>query len=843
MICRYWKFFILVLICIAACWMLLPSESELLYIQNTKVVRLEVVHKEYIVLPTGNPDMYVKLRLDFNLNDTYLYTEPFTNSQTYSILNDITADPNNPFSWWSYPTIPTIINGGGISHQDSIGNLPMFIGGANTLKHGSEIFYFGLYKLRLPVIFGYPDPYYTSTLTNRVQHEGVLGLGRSSAIWQTWQTITITDGNLVLGMYDEREANLLDKNTFSIISNINPFLSVTDTVNLPRHPCYVQNVRYDCSFDFSHDKTFLPPALMAKTKFAIKWPHLGREQCIDNVQSVLSIGRNTEVSRPMFETMCSYVSPNPDNFTLIISHKDHVTRKASPTKETVPISSLMIDINTKDYSQIILGRTFMLQQMVVFWNVIQDTVLLQKVFHYSHDVYPIKNLVENPVFALDSESTSENFYSQFHLKNNPSNFDLLDDSSEDISSLNFYLAFILANVYIVWYFFILNQIKYRPENVRLYLFLLHLFMLITTAIALIYNVVGIQGVKIFTHHIHTFFTPQNNPNIIINTNYQPTHPAELWFTLLLVTIIICYLWNCILVLIGVYHIICTHFQLDTQLRCIIEKHEYYISKFNTNDNISKPQHSIYYKEYQPASLPYQPIKPLLIKRGAKQPIVLTKREPISVPFRKHVYQQHQIPLAFISQWYNNGPLGLLHYAIFEYTIISVLWICLLEYRDIFHAIIIVPIYMLLFIDQITFLLTSFMRGKTYLFIHLLLCSTILAFVVMFNILPYIELMFPLSIGYSYITIFILTVLGIVPATVIFVAIERNNILSKARKHSLLFKPKPIPIPSLPPVPNTVPNNLDRPPNDPNNSFANSSVYAIPLLLDNSNKRVIANSKK
>src|SRR6056297_1212059 len=115
-----------------------------------KPITLPIEDYQYVEIATGNRGKYNKYRIDYNLNETYIYYTP-TYSDSYN------------------------------SH--------------------SEIFYFDIYKIRLDVIYDVPDSDISTTIST-VHHDGVIGLGVHSKLWKYWSKATISSIELKLGYYD-----------------------------------------------------------------------------------------------------------------------------------------------------------------------------------------------------------------------------------------------------------------------------------------------------------------------------------------------------------------------------------------------------------------------------------------------------------------------------------------------------------------------------------------------------------------------------------------------------------------------------------------------------------------
>lgn len=851
---RSWIFLAVgVVVTVVAFYLTLPTKAQLQEITTGKVTRLEIYHKEYIQVVLGNPDVYVLLRLDFNLNQTYLYNEPYATSETYDSWNDITPT-STPFLFWNSNSFPSTLNGGAISNSFAADSLPIFISGSNSVKKGSEIFYFGIHKLRLPVVYGTPDPYYLSSITNRIQHDGVLGLGRGSSFWKSWQTVTITSGNIVFGSYDEREANLLDTNTFTWFLSSNPMSETPDIHNLEKFPCYADDKQYSCSFDFSKDSTILPPELYIKPKTIIKWPQTGKKNCINSVGMILD-GANGANPTPnfntddMFTTICSYVPEQPSNFTLIISQREHLSRKVVPNKEAAAIGSLMTEINTQTNDHIILGRTFMLQQLVVFWDVLQNRFLLHKRYRYYNEIYqvtPLSKIPLDPSILVHASKGNETktAVENFHIRHNPGTFEFNDGDADDISSLNFYFALALANIYILWAICVNNNIKYRDEHVRLIVYLLHALGLLFGLSAIVYNIEGLNALKIFIHHIHNFYlhsktktftTPENGYGLAVqvvkNTNSLPIHPSKIWFWTFVLTLVITWIWNAVFFFIGVYYTLCCHFGVQNRFRCKLENHKHLKHQ---------KQNQMVIKNIAASSFP-QPfgIKGYSLTQRHNNNITKEKEEmteiaenvaPAAAPVTQAMptmlldtSETKVRTLEFISHWYNNGAVGLLHRAIFEYNVISTLWLCFIEYRDMFHVLIVFIIYLFLILDQMIFFVQTFTRGTDYVLVHFILVAITTVFFVIFNVVPYIEILFPIPIGYVYIVFSTLLLFCVIPAVVVSLQMETTYIQVVLEKYLIKNHRK------LPPL-NTPP-----PKSSPEKvSPINPSTLLLPILLSERN---------
>lgn len=137
-------------------------------------VRLSLYSDQYVDLHVGNPGKSMRLRLRFDLNQTYLYERPETYSDTYAL-----GPPS------------------------------------------SDIFYFGALKLRLYVIYGEEYDRRLDT-SDSVEYNGVLAMGGSSQLWTFWHEFTMSRGTLALGAYDPIDVKTIWSSDESVQPSIGP---------------------------------------------------------------------------------------------------------------------------------------------------------------------------------------------------------------------------------------------------------------------------------------------------------------------------------------------------------------------------------------------------------------------------------------------------------------------------------------------------------------------------------------------------------------------------------------------------------------------------------------------
>ena len=115
-------------------------------------VTLAIHHDQYISVHVGNPGRTLVLRLRWDMATSYIYSPPDTWSDTYSARDG-----------------------------------------------GTELFYLGATKLRLPVVVGQREPDPRLDSSGSVAHDGSLALGRDSELWLRWRCFTLSRHALVLG--------------------------------------------------------------------------------------------------------------------------------------------------------------------------------------------------------------------------------------------------------------------------------------------------------------------------------------------------------------------------------------------------------------------------------------------------------------------------------------------------------------------------------------------------------------------------------------------------------------------------------------------------------------------
>lgn len=126
-------------------------------------MRIDIFAKHYVVLLVGTPGTRIKFFLNMTHNDVHISKSLYDRSQSFFASSD------------------------GVS--------------------GSESFFFGDHRIRLPVKFTSLDKDRTFSIFEQ-PFDGVLGLGPLSPLWVYWQRATVTPRRLYLG--ELRMTSLLD---------------------------------------------------------------------------------------------------------------------------------------------------------------------------------------------------------------------------------------------------------------------------------------------------------------------------------------------------------------------------------------------------------------------------------------------------------------------------------------------------------------------------------------------------------------------------------------------------------------------------------------------------------
>ena len=115
-------------------------------------VTLAIHQSQYVSVHVGNPGRTLVLRLRWDMSTSYIYSMPDAWSDTYS---------------------------------------PRY--------GGTELFYLGATKLRLPVVVGQREPDPRLDSSGSVTHDGSLAMGRDSELWLRWRCFTLSRHALILG--------------------------------------------------------------------------------------------------------------------------------------------------------------------------------------------------------------------------------------------------------------------------------------------------------------------------------------------------------------------------------------------------------------------------------------------------------------------------------------------------------------------------------------------------------------------------------------------------------------------------------------------------------------------
>lgn len=190
---------------------------------------LDVHQGRYVYLVAANPPRYVRLELDFSTDISVLYT-------TSTLVPS--ARPGTQ-------VLDESLTGSGPSR--TLAQTVALAGHGNvTGEIGSEIFYFGAYKLRIPIVIRsetapridallrtetdirpldsqtgdfttISDTLYSRPHTSRAPDvDGKLALGPGSALWKYWHNATLSVTTLLLGGRDEYATEWSQACTFSL---------------------------------------------------------------------------------------------------------------------------------------------------------------------------------------------------------------------------------------------------------------------------------------------------------------------------------------------------------------------------------------------------------------------------------------------------------------------------------------------------------------------------------------------------------------------------------------------------------------------------------------------------
>lgn len=318
---------------------LITAESQ----PQINAVRLPLYQKQYVRLHVGNPGRVLTLRLRWDQDTSRLYDDPKTYSSTFS-------------------------------------------------DQGSDIFYFGDVKIRVPVVYGRETDVYVSGDTGDViedgtrsdtdggvLHQGSLGLGPRSIVWRYWMERTVSRHTLTLGKYDIVDVR---GNSNSLIeSNINQQPTLAGFFSC----CNNTTAAHALELKLETEFTYLPASMYRHIKLLLDRRDFSRQNA--RAMAQFHSGGSLSSGYAIQEKARIEISSNDNNDTtshlwigsgllyIVTSYGSHerVIRMA----DTDPLNQ--VSPNT-----ITLGRLHMLEQHVYYENLVTGRVRLDYVF----DAYP-----------------------------------------------------------------------------------------------------------------------------------------------------------------------------------------------------------------------------------------------------------------------------------------------------------------------------------------------------------------------------------------------------------------------------------------------------------------------
>ena len=134
----------------------LATVGHCLPLYDLQTVRLTVHESVHVQLLVGNPGQFVNFRLNYSLDEIQLHSSLSGRSQTYS----------------------------------------------ETGGSGTELFYLGDYRVRLPFRYATDTAEPIALLSRPGPYGGTLGLGRYSPLWKYWRRVGYSTNSVLLGGYD-----------------------------------------------------------------------------------------------------------------------------------------------------------------------------------------------------------------------------------------------------------------------------------------------------------------------------------------------------------------------------------------------------------------------------------------------------------------------------------------------------------------------------------------------------------------------------------------------------------------------------------------------------------------
>lgn len=194
-------------------------------------VTLSLYDDQYVYVIIGNPGRYLKLRLNFQIDYSIMYTDLGRSSQTYALDDSVRTLGSDIFYLGSYKLRLPVVNDASYatnrdlspvhSGADADGASPFtdvdrLIDNLASARRQTDEHYSDYVTNLLsefadstrsdnPPVFANTDPdlrYVTEALEEHTQINGELALGPGSLLWKYWKNFTISVDSISLGAYD-----------------------------------------------------------------------------------------------------------------------------------------------------------------------------------------------------------------------------------------------------------------------------------------------------------------------------------------------------------------------------------------------------------------------------------------------------------------------------------------------------------------------------------------------------------------------------------------------------------------------------------------------------------------
>ena len=407
----------------------------------------------------------------------------------------------------------------------------------------------------------------------------------------------------------------------------------------------------------------------------------------------------------------------------------------------------MVDICKDPSDALVIGRSYIDQNLVVFWDWIDDTVRLQ----------------DN--------------YARGYV-----------DESRDF---NLYMALLLVASYVVWLIGVHSNVGERTsEKVRVFFLLVQAYCLVLVLATLLYNVFGIHCSRLMVHHLHGY-NARDPDHTHLHTDYYVYYRfCHVIFVIHYVSVL---LWNAYLIFGK------TKYFAAAAAATTTPPPPHLPSRYNKSTHESfvyplhHPRHPQRQQQHQQNHY-YTTVSSnntVLRQRGGaaalaavagsdsmqQQHVSINNTTTTTTLKRLYELQKHGA-----NGWYMHGEATLLRRAAFEWMMVLAVWTTFLEFHDSYYGVLfMLPVSTYGAVMQVTSFLQSVSRRTRWILAHALLSFVSLMFLLFFNLLVYAIEYYH---GYPYYGLGILFFINItvfLPSMLLRDKIERSRILYRVRQ--------------------------------------------------------------